>query len=265
MDFGWENFPYDKIWTKAGEFQAGSIFEVVHIESKDGTWGNDNFGSNLFNTLSTNSGGTIIFQPITDYRQLRETDARLRITVLLQNDILPDDVQVGMSATPANTGCYKWWVRPSDRPQSNASDNGRNYRIMRMGEIILWYAEALNETGNPVKATEQLNKLRIRAQKIAQSDSRAQGFDSKPTLLTPGSYLTVRKNIWNEREIELAFEFDRFWDIVRQRNAKSLYDKYNNIEDIFDKHFKEGINEVFPIPQNEIDLSNGVVLQNPGY
>ena len=135
-----------------------------------------------------------------------------------------------------------------------------------MGEVILWYAEALNETGNPEEAVDQLNKLRRRARLITESDGRWTGSKDKPDYLVPGNYLQIRKMIWEERRIELAFEFDRFFDIVRQENASLYMQKFNaSFEAPYQKHFVEGINEIFPIPQNEIDFSNGIVVQNPGY
>jgi hypothetical protein len=73
------------------------------------------------------------------------------------------------------------------------------------------------------------------------------------------SAITINE-IWKERRLELAMEGLRFFDIVRQGRAASL------IKATFEgRRFREGVNEVFPIPQAEIDLTNGVLTQNPGY
>ena len=65
-------------------------------------------------------------------------------------------------------------------------------------------------------------------------------------------------NIWLERRVELAMEQDRFFDIVRQGRAGSILRALG-------KSFVDGKNEVFPIPQAQIDLSGGKLTQNNGY
>ena len=54
----------------------------------------------------------------------------------------------------------------------------------------------------------------------------------------------------------MAMEFDRFYDLVRQGRAATV---------LASKGFKAGINEIMPIPQNQLDISGGVLKQNPGY
>ena len=265
---GWQNFPYDRIWSTDGELQPGSIFEVVHVESKDGTWGNNNLGSNLFNSLITNPQICTTFQPVHTLKG--SLDPRLKITVLeFGQELEPEDgleEAVSVARLPDHSSCYKWFVSPADEAAKHASDGRRNFRLMRMGEVILWYAEALNETGNQVKSVQQLNILRERARKVALTVKRATGLDQTTPNLEPVNYLRLRQIIWDERRIELAFEFDRFWDIVRQGNAGRLMSSFNGaFENLYEKDFKAGVNEIFPIPQREIDLSNGTVTQNPGY
>jgi hypothetical protein len=63
-------------------------------------------------------------------------------------------------------------------------------------------------------------------------------------------------NIWKERRVELAMEQDRFFDLVRTKQAAAV---------LGPKGFKPNKNEVFPIPQPQRDLSGGRLTQNPGY
>jgi hypothetical protein len=51
-------------------------------------------------------------------------------------------------------------------------------------------------------------------------------------------------------------DFDRYFDVIRQGRAAAIFGP---------KGWKANKNEVWPIPQNEIDLSAGVLVQNPGY
>lgn len=64
----------------------------------------------------------------------------------------------------------------------------------------------------------------------------------------------LREKIRHERRIELALEFERYFDLVRWGIAK---DKITG--------FVTGKHEVFPLPQTEIDKSNGKLQQNPRY
>jgi hypothetical protein len=51
-------------------------------------------------------------------------------------------------------------------------------------------------------------------------------------------------------------ENDRYFDVIRQGRAAQVFGP---------KGWKANKNEVWPIPQTEIDLSRGVLTQNPGY
>jgi hypothetical protein len=66
----------------------------------------------------------------------------------------------------------------------------------------------------------------------------------------------LRTAIWNERRAELAMEFDRYFDVIRQGRAAALFGP---------RGWTANKNEVWPVPQGEIDLSVGVLTQNPGY
>jgi len=88
---------------------------------------------------------------------------------------------------------------------------------------------------------------------------RARARGASKTILpkvTTTDKAALRTAIWNERHYELAMEFDRYFDVIRQGRAAEIFGP---------KGWKAGKNEVWPIPQNEIDISAGVLTQNPGY
>ena len=113
--------------------------------------------------------------------------------------------------------------------------------MLRFAEILLINAEAANELGNTATAITNLNKVRTRALLAGT---------------TASTQLDLRMAIWHERRVELALEGDRFVDLVRTGQAATVLAPYG---------FKAGKNEVFPIPLDAINQSNGTYTQNPGY
>ena len=81
---------------------------------------------------------------------------------------------------------------------------------IRLGEVFLNYAEALNEIGDTEIACEYLEKIRNRAG-ILNPEVPDYAKSSKESL---------RKFIHNERYIELCFEQKRYWDLKRWKEAK---------------------------------------------
>ncbi len=119
----------------------------------------------------------------------------------------------------------------------------QNRRLLRLGEIYLIRAEAANELNDTTEAKIYLNAVRNRA-----------GLPSIDAV----SQSNLRTKIWNERHIELAMEDDRFFDMVRQGNAGQTLRALG-------KMFVDGKNEIFPIPDKQITLSGGKLIQNPNY
>lgn len=99
-------------------------------------------------------------------------------------------------------------------------------------------AEAHNRSGNDGQALIYANLVRLRA--------------NVPELSTGGNQLT--EDIWNERRLELSGEGHRFFDLVRTGQAAAAIDG-----------FTANKNELFPLPQVEIDLAGGNWNQNTGY
>lgn len=77
--------------------------------------------------------------------------------------------------------------------------------------------------------------------------------------VTSGDKEEIREAIWHERRVELAMEQHRFFDLVRQGRAAEVMKSFGK------SNFTEGVHELFPVPQQEIDLSGGELTQNDGY
>jgi hypothetical protein len=123
---------------------------------------------------------------------------------------------------------------------SNPTSN--DWIELRLADVILLYAEALNETD--VAATNVLpllDELRLRANLIILN----------PNIIN--SKVLVREAIKKERRVELAYEGDRWFDLVRWGDAVSIMNGANSNYILF------------PIPENEVEASGGVITQNTGY
>ncbi|QIY89558.1 RagB/SusD family nutrient uptake outer membrane protein [Chryseobacterium gallinarum] len=119
-----------------------------------------------------------------------------------------------------------------------------NIRYLRYAEVLLIKAEALNELGQTTEAIQLLNQVRKRA-KIAETTATTQAG--------------VRTAIWKERRLELAFEHDRWFDLVRTGQAEAAMAADGGKKFIVGKH------ELFPLPQDFITEAGGLSAQNPGY
>lgn len=116
---------------------------------------------------------------------------------------------------------------------------GQNFEIIRYADILLMYAEITNDP-------EYLNMVRERVGVPAYGSA---GYPSD-------QYPTLALAIEHERRVELAFEFHRFFDLVRTGRA---------IEVMSELGYSIDKNQLlFPIPLNEIDI-NPDLEQNPGY
>lgn len=148
-----------------------------------------------------------------------------------------------------------------------------NTHIMRYADILLLYAEALNENGKAQEALLYLNQIRERARLTPPLDAEREKQVYVPptddnTLpdITTTDQTELRNVIWHERRVELAMEGWRRYDLMRQQRfgevMRAFAGKYNTTKG---KNFRDDRDYVLPIPQSEIDNSNGVITQNPNY
>jgi hypothetical protein len=133
---------------------------------------------------------------------------------------------------------YKGYHSPFLETEScngiNDKDNKpKNIRVIRYAEVLLINAEAATHIG--ADAMTPLAKVRLRAGLNTTSATTA--------------------DIWKERRMELAMEGDRFFDLVRTKQATTVLNGLG-------KPFVTGKHELFPIPQQQRDLSGGRLTQN---
>lgn len=115
------------------------------------------------------------------------------------------------------TGYYLRKFLSLNEEKTSFASVAHHYQIIRYGEILLNYAEALNEVNTEANAAtieDCLIQLRTRAGIEA-------GTDNRYGLPATYTQTEMREIIRNERRIELAFEEHRFWDIRRWKIAES--------------------------------------------
>jgi hypothetical protein len=239
---------YDQIFTEAFEYGDESVFEVyceerpleqIYLGSQfaqiQGIRGIPNLGWG-FNAPS---------QVLMDAYEAG--DPRKAASVIANGDVLDG------RAVRADASGYKFFNKKAYTKLSERGVYGRpaeaqgtwvNIRVIRYADVVLMHAEAALETGNTTEALAKLEMVR----------ARARGTDN--TILpkiTTTDIADLRAKIHQERRIELAMEWERFFDLIRWDEAKAI------------PNFVVGKHELFPIPQTEIDKSEGVLTQNPGY
>lgn len=131
--------------------------------------------------------------------------------------------------------------------------------FLRYADVLLVYAEAANELGKTDEALAKLELVRKRAR-----ESVADGVDNTNILpeITERDKDALRLIIWKERRIELALEGHRFFDLIRADKVVPGYALQELKADIPTTNFSAARNSVFLLPQNQIDISNGVLIQN---
>ncbi len=244
---------YADIFPVYGENNSESVFEIQYMNASGGNWGknNANEGSftNVFQRARGQFGGYGFNIPTQDFVDefFKEgfEDPRLKSTVFRLGDAMGDRGIFTLDATGGFPYLYypkKYFNNKSeDAPFGDPNPNGgSNDRVIRYADVLLMHAEAAYHTGDEEAARTSLNKVRARV--------------GIPPITATGQALLDA--IYRERRLELGLEAHRFFDLVRTGQAPQVLGGLG---------FVAGIHELFPIPQSQIQATNGALSQNPGY
>ena len=233
-----------------GEHGAESVFEIGAVATQAPVAGP---GSTPYNMVQGVRGkpnlGWGFNRPSDDLVAAYEIgDPRRQATIIYVGEVLPDGATIVEDNPEILNERYnqKAWVPAHPGLQDNGPGN---LRILRYADVLLLAAEAHNETGNTIKALEYLNQVRARA--------RGNNNFILPDVTTMVQS-ELRERIYAERRIELAMEQHRWFDLARWGR---IVDEMDPLVENFDpaKH------TLLPIPQAEIDLTAGTIMQNPNY
>lgn len=174
-------------------------------------------------------------------------DPRLDVTLFWNRpggmDVYGTPYTTRYGATSTATYFKKWGEYYVIQDQN--WDNPINYRVIRFADVLLMYAEALNESGQTAAAIPFVQRVRTRA-----------GAGTVPAGMNQAA---LRDYILHERLMELGLEQSRWLDLARHDMLTSALAS-NDAEFTGFPSFKV----LMPIPQNEIDL-NPNMQQNPGW
>lgn len=254
--------PYDRIFREDGENSKESVFEVqatatAAIPSANGVqyaqiqgvrgaglwdlgWGWNSPSEQLANAYEPN-------------------DPRRARTILFTSTPTTPGLTIYGETTPTGLPNPRYNNKVYTNPALRNSIGNRfgywmNVRLLRYADVVLMYAEAANEVGGAANITAALNAL---------NSVRARARQGAPAGTLPNRITTdqneLRDFIRHERRIELAMEHDRFFDLVRWGIAQDVLQAAGKT------NFSNSRDVLLPIPQTQIDLSAGVLTQNPGY
>lgn len=228
------------------------IFSPVNHNSKEGIFeiqflkGGYGEGSNYANNFAPeNSGTNVVTVGGTGGNNIPEMDI---YNAYEEGDLRRDfSMSLGYNDNRKND---EWvesrYVRKFMDVPYQGNDASNNYPVIRYADVILMYAEALNQNGKTAEACKYLNMTRRR------------GFGYQTTETSPVDLQTTDKTqferlVEQERRVELAFENHRWFDLVRTGRA---------VEVMKSKGFSlNETNLTCPIPQKQIDV-NPKLTQN---
>ena len=229
-----------------------NVFSPVNHNSKEGIFeiqflkGGYGEGSNYANNFAPeNSGTNVVAVGGTGGNNIPEMDI---YNAYEEGDLRRD---FSMSLGYYDNRKNNEWVESRyvckfmDVPYQN-NDASNNYPVIRYADVILVYAEALNQNGKTAEACKYLNMTRRR------------GFGYQTTETSPVDLQTTDKAqfalmVEQERRVELAFENHRWFDLIRTGRA---------VEVMKSKGFSlNETNLICPIPQKQIDV-NPKLTQN---
>lgn len=253
-----------------GENGRESVFEIQYMDDPTSDYGEGfGFTRGNFNVILTRSRSTLIspvagwgFNKPTQnlYNEYEVGDPRREETI-----INPTSSQIQSPEQEIYFGSRyvsKKYAMMEDGPGnsvftlSHPSRGPVNNRVIRYADVLLMYAEACVENDKFAEAKTALEEVRNRARQ------------GNTTVLPPfpnyrgyiDNKVDLRKAVRHERRVELAMEGHRWFDICRWGEAKEIMDAYKATETPEVQQamapFIKGTSELFPIPQEEINLGS---------
>ncbi|MDO8898709.1 MAG: RagB/SusD family nutrient uptake outer membrane protein, partial [Bacteroidales bacterium] len=225
---------YDMLWNNTNENSSEAIFEINY----EGTSSSGNWGASMFRGMDWKKFNT----PSNDLVAAFDAEG----DVIRKNSSISFDDVSGRWSDP-------YWPQSTfpfiNKYRNIAQPSPQNFILLRLADIILLKAEALNANGDVSGAATLVNQIRSRVNLPNTNATDQQA---------------MRLAIEKERRFELAFEGHRWYDLKRTGRAVEVM---NNVKGPGGASLGYSVNEnrlLWPIPQSELD-KNTKLVQNTGY
>ncbi|MEO3408090.1 RagB/SusD family nutrient uptake outer membrane protein [Mucilaginibacter sp. CAU 1740] len=264
---------YDNFFAN-NENNAESIFEVQFSRDAGGTdlgWGGDpssgwgrtssraiTFGAASFGFTDVQPTPALYNEYLQEKTTTGGTDPRLDVTIYYNKPgekLYNQDFATRYAGSSSLNALFCHKYENGDSGQADEYDwrSGINERLMRYSDVLLMYAECLNELGQTSDAYPFIQQVRSRV-----------GLPNLATVKPGMTQADMREQIGHERFLEFSLEGHRFDDIRRwgwlQDATKLAWLKARDPE--FNTYTPG--KEYLPIPLTEVQTNVGLV-QNTGY
>jgi starch-binding outer membrane protein, SusD/RagB family len=248
---------YDNLFQGKNEFSKESLWELNYtVDMQQNIWENG-LGSGIALTCAPPGRGWSNCTPHGVNIERFGDDPRLKICTYAPEDLVATAEgamePAGVSEFNFTGHSFRKYVPRDYSVYATNRNSGCNYIVMRLADVYLMYAEAMNNLGNDAVAMEYMNKVR----------RRAYGFDPSVAEAsvdyTGLSSLQTRDSIREERFRELFGEGHRWFDIVRWKIVKEEVEKYNTMNVTQGEIVYHDKDYYYPIPLEEVDTNTGMV------
>ncbi|WP_236980806.1 RagB/SusD family nutrient uptake outer membrane protein [Membranihabitans maritimus] len=183
-----------------------------------------------------------------------------RKKVSFEDSVIVDGVKTALTATNFRVPrphIAKYFRFPGPQEAGDDRSSDHHYSLYRYADVLLMTAEAINETEGPGgEAIGLVNQIRERARFNGEEET-----DFPVNVDSQINREELRDIIREERRLEFAFEFKRWFDIKRWELLKETFETG---DDLFEPHSVDETRDyLFPVPQTEIDVTD--FEQNQGY
>jgi len=305
MDTGkhsiYSSYPNIWLWNN-GAFNSETIFATQTLNtntieqnnapvSYDAANGRTNPTQELVDAFEMKTTGRLISDGASGYvatNPYANRDPRLNFAIMYNGSTFkskPVETFVGgkdglnLNVNATKTGYYmRKYLSENAAWASTTTNVRRPWIFFRYAEVLLNYAEALNEAQGTAAQTEILRVLNLIRNRAGVAMPALQTTNPAGNGYVISSQAELRKRIHNERRVELCFEEHRFYDVRRWKEGETTFNKpvtgiritktgtttFTYTPFTVENRVFTAKNYLFPIAQNELNKAAGLG-QNPGY
>ncbi len=268
------NDSYEQVFRNYGEYVIDpkeSIFEVAFFgigdNAENGGFISTYIGPKTDAKSSYGRANAFVNAMWPFYDSYEDGDLRKEIAVA-PYEIKKDDTRKYYTSDKDKQKIFpgKWRREWNAGDPRYINDTDVNWVMLRYSDILLLYAEAINELRDNLPAGLSMSDA-FEAVKLVRERA---GLDALREGLAQDEF---RAAIMQERAWELCFEGWRKWDLIRwnklgeklQEAGEAAKEVYSSYVYPASENFQTGKHELFPIPQRDMDINNALTEQNPGY